>query len=81
MMSMGMPDENLSDDLLEGADAIAAYLYGSPEKRRKVYHLSRSSKIPLFRLGSMLCARRSRLKAWIKEQEDRNWRGDNDDDE
>ena len=66
--------ERLSDDLLEGADQIAEFLFGHSSKRRKVYHLAQTSRIPVFRLGSVLCARKSRLTAWIEEQERRNWR-------
>jgi hypothetical protein len=31
-------------DMLRGAEEIAAYLYGSPAQRRKVYHLVATSK-------------------------------------
>lgn len=62
----------LHDDLLEGAEAIAAFLYGSPTKRRKVYHLAATSRLPHFRLGSVLCARKSRILVWIEEQETQN---------
>jgi hypothetical protein len=63
--------ENLADDLLRGADRIAEFLFGDPAERRKVYHLSEKSRVPVFRLGSVLCARKSTLKAWIEEQERR----------
>lgn len=64
----------LSGDLLRGADAIAEYLYGDAGQRRKVYHLAETSRLPIFRLGSVLCARRSILIEWIAEQERRAWR-------
>jgi hypothetical protein len=60
---------NLSSDLLRGADQIAEFLFGDPGERRKVYHLAETSRLPVFRLGSLLCARRSVLLAWIAEQE------------
>jgi hypothetical protein len=64
------PDD-LSDDILEGADAIAEFLFGSKESRRKVYYLAECSKLPIFRLGSVLCARKSVLLKFITGQENR----------
>ncbi|WP_445219854.1 hypothetical protein ACKWRH_06845 [Bradyrhizobium sp. Pa8] len=58
-----------ADDILEGAAAIAEYLFGSRELRRKVYYLAETSKLPVFRLGSVLCARKSVLAGFIKGQE------------
>jgi len=63
----------LADDLLEGADQIAEFLYGDPKKRRKVYHIfsetKSNNKAPLFRMGSIICGRRSTLMKWISDQE------------
>ncbi len=61
--------ETLFDDLLVGAEAIAAYLYGNQRHRRKIYHLAQTRRLPVFKLGSKLCARRSTLLAWIEGQE------------
>ena len=61
--------DRLADDLLFGAAAIADFLYGSPEFRRKVYHLTATSRLPTFKLGSVRCARPSVLREWIAEQE------------
>lgn len=58
----------LSDDLLRGADAIAAFL-GMP--RRAVYHSVSKGHLPHFRIGETVCARKSTLMAWIAEQEGR----------
>lgn len=58
-----------ADDLLEGADEIARFMFGSPDKRRRIYHLAACSDLPLFRLGEVICGRRSTLLAWIAEQE------------
>ena len=58
----------VSEDLLRGAEEIAEYLFGDSAKRRSVYHLAQSRQLPVFKLGSMLCARRSTLLAWIEEQ-------------
>ena len=38
-------------DLLEGAGAIAAFMYGNPGKRRKVYHAAATLGLPVFRIG------------------------------
>jgi hypothetical protein len=59
----------IADDLLRGAGAIAEFLFGSREFRRKVYHLAEYTRIPVFRLGSVLCARKSVLLTWIAGQE------------
>jgi hypothetical protein len=63
----------LADDLLRGADQISGFLFGEPGQRRKVYYLAETSRLPVFRLGSKLCARRSVLIAWIASQEKRGW--------
>jgi hypothetical protein len=63
----------LATDLLRGADEIAEFLFGDKQQRRKVYHLA-NSRLPTFRLGSLLCARRSTLLEWIAEQEQRGWK-------
>lgn len=63
--------EGIADDLLRGAEAISQFLFGDKILRRKVYHLAETSRLPVFRLGSVLCARRSVLIAWIAEQEQR----------
>ncbi|OJX78548.1 hypothetical protein [Magnetospirillum sp. 64-120] len=60
---------DLSTDLIEGADQIAIFMYGDAKKRRRVYHLAETSSLPVFRLGNILCARKSTLLAWIAEQE------------
>jgi hypothetical protein len=62
----------LADDLLRGAAAIAEFMLGDKAERKKVYHwaeLPPGVKPPIFRIGSILCARPSRLIAWIAEQE------------
>ena len=59
------------NDLLRGAAAIAEELLGDADKRRTIYHLVATTKIPVFRLGSMICARRTVLRKWIADQENR----------
>jgi hypothetical protein len=61
----------LADDLLEGADEIASFIFGDRNRRRSVYHLASSNRLPVFRMGQTLCARRSALLAWVSEQERR----------
>ncbi len=65
-------DKKLSDDLLRGADAIAEFVFGSASHRRKVYYLTGDAKVrmPHFKIGSVLCARKSTLVAWIERQEE-----------
>ncbi len=60
----------LGSDLLRGADQIAEFMFGTPTERRKIYHLAETSNLPVFRLGALLCARKSTLLAWIEAQED-----------
>ncbi len=62
-------DTGLGNDLLRGADEIAMFLFGKPGGRRKVYYLAAHSRLPVFRLGTVLCARRSVLLHWIEAQE------------
>ena len=64
----------LAADLLRGADKIAEFVFGDGAQRRKVYHLAETSRLPVFRLGAVLCARRSVLLEWIAEQERRSWK-------
>jgi len=70
---MNEPDAELAQDLLRGADEIAEFLFGSGRQyRRKVYHLVATSTLPVFKLGSMICARKSVLFRWIEAQEGRH---------
>lgn len=61
----------LADDLLRGADAIAEFVFGDKKHRRKVYYLTGVAKLrmPHFRMGSVVCARKSTLMRWIEERE------------
>ena len=61
-----------SKDLLHGAAAIAEFLFGDRKYRRKVFYLAERSKLPIFRLRSQLCARKSSLLKFIEEQETRH---------
>jgi hypothetical protein len=68
---MSETDLELANDLLRGADEIAKFLFGDSAKRRKVYHLAATSNLPVFKLGSMIYARRHVILQWVKDQEDR----------
>jgi hypothetical protein len=54
---------------LKGAAAIADFLFGHPGRRREVYYLVEQMHLPVFRLGSVICARRSTLTEWMAGQE------------
>jgi hypothetical protein len=69
---MSESETEFSKDLLRGAESIAEYLYGDPKLRRSVYHLAATSNLPHFKLGSMICARKSVLLQWIRDQEERH---------
>jgi hypothetical protein len=56
----------LAGDIIFGAEAIASSL-GMP--RRRVYYLITRSLIPVFRIGHIICARRSTLTRWLNELE------------
>ena len=61
----------LGDDLLRGAEAIAEFLFGDRRERRKVYYLTSEGRaqLPHFRLGTIICARKSTLVRWIEAAE------------
>jgi hypothetical protein len=60
----------LAEDILQGAAAIAVYLFGAADERRRVYYLIETGQLPHFRIGkARVCARRSTLASWITTQE------------
>jgi hypothetical protein len=67
-----MKSHELKDDLLTGVPAIAAFLGKSP---RQVYYLAETEdlpaeqKLPLFKIGSIWHARRSKLVEHIAKLE------------
>jgi hypothetical protein len=56
-------------DILHGAEGIAEFLYGDRKLRRRIYNLVETARLPHFRLGAVICARRSVLLDWIQAQE------------
>ncbi len=53
-------------DLLTGAEAIAEFV---GVKARRIYHLAETRRLPVFRLGATICARKSTLVRWIEDME------------
>jgi hypothetical protein len=53
----------LADDLLNGAIEIAEFLGTKP---REVYHLARTRRLPIGRLGRKLIASRNQLRRALK---------------
>lgn len=53
-------------DLIYGADRIAAFLGIG---RRQVYNASARHGMPVFRIGTTICARESTLREWLAERE------------
>ena len=63
----------LSDDLIEGAEGLAEFIFGSrsPKYRRKIYHLTEQGELPSFRLGAKIYGRKSVILKWVEDQERR----------
>jgi hypothetical protein len=60
-------DNTLRDDLLAGAEAIAAH---TGLGLRKVYYLHQTGKLPTFQLGATVCARKSELDRKLSAERD-----------
>ena len=58
--------KTISQDVLYGADAVGGFTGLNP---RQVYHLAQTNKIPVFRMGTLICARKSTILQWIADQE------------
>nr|WP_314256807.1 helix-turn-helix domain-containing protein [uncultured Devosia sp.] len=59
-------DSDLRNDLVVGADAVAEFLGMT---RRQVYGAVERRTLPLFKIGSQICVRRSVLISWIEDRE------------
>jgi hypothetical protein len=49
------PIENGEERIIRGAEAVAEYIFEDRASKRKIYDLNECSKLPIFRLGSVLC--------------------------
>lgn len=63
---------SVNTDILRGSKAVAEYLGVSD---RFIQEVARNGRLPHFRLGSMICARKSTLLAWIADSERRTAAG------
>lgn len=74
-MTIGDGQTTLAGDLMTGAAQIAKFLWGGDGSReqRRVYYLADPARgpnrLPTFRMGSMICGRKSSFKAWMSERE------------
>lgn len=59
-------NDNIAADILKGADEIADYL---GEDVRAIFYAIKKGRIPHFRVGQNIRARKSTLTAWIAAQE------------
>lgn len=59
-------NDNIAADILKGADEIADYL---GEDVRAIFYAIKKGRIPHFRVGQNIRARKSTLTAWIAQQE------------
>lgn len=69
---MSTAHPSLDHDVMRGAEVIAEFIYGDRRHRRRIYHLIETSQLPHFKLGALVCARKSTLLAWIEQQEQRS---------
>ena len=63
---MEAANDNLVDDVLKGAEAIALFL---GEDSRAIFYAISKGRIPHYRVGNNIRARKSTLSAWIAGQE------------
>ena len=72
--STGPSEPTLASDLLHGAIAIAQFMFGEdigPKERRRVYWLAEIGEIPVFYIGSTICARKSTIMRDVAQREAR----------
>ena len=62
--------DTIAGDLLEGADAIAKFLFGPTAEARRG-HTATGQGLPHFKIGNRLFARKSAIVEWIRAQEKR----------
>jgi hypothetical protein len=61
----------MENDMLTGAYEIARFVFGNESEtaRKRIYHLAESRELPIFKIGKLLQARKSTLRAVIEERE------------
>lgn len=64
---------NDGGDLLYGVPAIAKHLNLGDQQ---VYHLAAIGRLPTFKIGRRICARKSSLDAWLTKMEAGEGAGD-----
>ncbi len=62
-------EAGISDDMLLGTEAIAKWLLGDGAEARKIYGMAEAGRLPCFKIGKRICARKSVLLRWIEQQE------------
>lgn len=62
----------MNSDILSGATAIAKWLNMN---ERTIRSLATNGRLPVFRIGAKICARKSVLNSWIADQERANVKG------
>lgn len=67
--NMISPHTTLADDLIRGAGPLAQFVFGDAKKRRQIYYLSERGELPTFKMGSVICARKSTILQWISARE------------
>ena len=67
-------DHDFASDLLRGASAIAGFMFGETDTRhrRVIYEWSEGGKIPTFKIGATICARKSTLREHVAALENGN---------
>jgi hypothetical protein len=70
LMRLAPAHYDLADDLLHGVDAIDGF---TGLGTNRIYYLASRDPpaLPIFRLGNIICGRKSAILAWIAEQERR----------
>ncbi len=59
-------NDNLADDILEGADKIAEFMGWN---RRRVFYAADQKLIPTFKIGNHVCAKKSTLRKHFEDLE------------
>ena len=62
--------ESIHDDILRGARTIAREILGDETRVGTIYYQAKSGHLPTFRIGGILCARRSTLREHFRRQEE-----------